>query len=208
MIDLRTNSGVLTGDVMAVIASNYVNNMLEDSRRGFYGRLKQGLYPLKAPMGYIDNGKGKVKTPDPVKAPLVKKMFELYAYGNFSVEQLRIKICELGLRGNNNKAYALSTLYATLHNPFYIGVIKIQTTGETFSAIHEPLISQKLFYLVQDKLQGKKTIPRNRLKFVFTKLLKCCCGYTLIPEKQKQFVYYRCHRKTCKETAIREDRAF
>jgi hypothetical protein len=63
-----------------------------------FGRLKQGLYPLRAPLGYRDKGKGLPKEPDPASAPLVRKAFELYASGTFNLEQLREELHRLGLR--------------------------------------------------------------------------------------------------------------
>src|SRR5437867_1631776 len=78
-LDLHSRGGRLSADIQAVVAADYIRNLREETRKGFYGRLKQGLYPLQAPVGYVDNGKGKVKTIDPIKGPLVRRAFELYA---------------------------------------------------------------------------------------------------------------------------------
>src|SRR4029077_2705893 len=78
-LDLRSRGGRLSADIQAVVAADYIRNLREETRKGFYGRLKQGLYPLAAPIGYLDRGKGKPKEPDPAKAPLVRRAFELYA---------------------------------------------------------------------------------------------------------------------------------
>ena len=57
----------------------------------------------------------------------------------------------------------LSTL---LNNEFYIGIIRIERTGEHFLGKHEPLISRRLFGEVQDVLYGRKKIqdpnPENK----------------------------------------------
>jgi site-specific DNA recombinase len=55
--------------MQAVVAAHYVRNLREEVRKGFYGRLKQGFYPLKAPIGYLDCGGGKPKAIDPVAGP-------------------------------------------------------------------------------------------------------------------------------------------
>ena len=50
-IDMQSSSGRLSADVQAVVAANYIRNLREETIKGFYGRLKQGLYPLPAPLG-------------------------------------------------------------------------------------------------------------------------------------------------------------
>src|SRR5712692_3807230 len=70
-IDLGSNEGKLTGDFLAVISSHYIRNLREEVKKGIRGRLKQGLYPLAAPIGYLDQGGGKPKIPDPVRAPFI-----------------------------------------------------------------------------------------------------------------------------------------
>ena len=80
-VNLGSNEGRLTGDFLAVIASHYIRNLREEVKKGLRGRLKQGIYPLGAPIGYLNQGGGKPKTPDPERAPLVKEAFELYGTG-------------------------------------------------------------------------------------------------------------------------------
>src|SRR5690348_10759918 len=82
-LDMNTRGGRLSADIQAVVAADYIRNLREETRKGFYGRIKQGLYPLPAPLGYLDMGKAKPKEPDPAKAPLVKKTFELYGSGRY-----------------------------------------------------------------------------------------------------------------------------
>src|SRR5437667_12710681 len=95
-LDLHSRGGRLSADIQAVVAADYIRNLREETRKGFYGRLKQGLYPLQAPLGYLDNGKGKVNTIDSVKGPLVRKAFELYATGRYSFETLGEEMHKLG----------------------------------------------------------------------------------------------------------------
>ena len=78
-LDLHTRGGRLSADIQAVVAADYIRNLREETKKGFYGRLKQGFYPLGAPIGYLDQGKAKPKVPDPERAPLVRQAFELYA---------------------------------------------------------------------------------------------------------------------------------
>ncbi|MDQ3817783.1 MAG: recombinase family protein, partial [Acidobacteriota bacterium] len=43
-LDLHSRGGRLSADIQAVVASDYIRNLREETRKGFYGRLKQGLY--------------------------------------------------------------------------------------------------------------------------------------------------------------------
>ena len=60
-LDMQTRGGRLTADLLAVIASDYIRNLRDEVKKGIRGRLKQGLYPLPAPLGYLDAGGGKPK---------------------------------------------------------------------------------------------------------------------------------------------------
>jgi DNA invertase Pin-like site-specific DNA recombinase len=84
-INLGSNEGKLTGDFLAVISAHYIRNLREEVLKGLRGRLKQGLYPFKASTGYLDQGGGKPKIPDPERAPFVRRAFELYSTGKFSL---------------------------------------------------------------------------------------------------------------------------
>src|SRR5438046_4931287 len=97
-LDLRSRGGRLSADIQAVVSADYIRNLREETRKGFYGRLKQGLYPLPAPLGYLDMGKGKLKELDPERAPLVRKAFELYGSARHNLDGLVEDLWQLGLR--------------------------------------------------------------------------------------------------------------
>jgi hypothetical protein len=97
-------------------------------------------------------------------------------------------------------------LTTLLNNPFYTGLIHIKVSGQSFLGVHEPLVSKALFQRVQDILHGKTNTRTNRHDFLFRRRLGCKgCGYTLIGETHKGFVYYRCQTHECPTTAIREE---
>jgi site-specific DNA recombinase len=205
-LDLQSRGGRLSADIQAVVAADFIRNLREETRKGFYGRLKQGLYPIPAPIGYLDRGKGKPKEIDPVKGPLVRKAFELYATGDYSLLSLREELIRLGLQNRNCMALTRNGIATLLHNPFYIGLIRIRRTNETFAGVHEPLVAKSLFDRVGLVLSGKASRRSKRNGFLFRKLLRCKnCGYSLIGERQKGHVYYRCHTRTCPRACVREE---
>jgi site-specific DNA recombinase len=205
-LDLQSRGGRLSADIQAVVAADFIRNLREETRKGFYGRLKQGLYPIPAPIGYLDRGKGKPKEIDPVKGPLVRRAFELYATGDYSLLSLREELIRLGLRNRNGMALTRNGIATLLHNPFYIGLIRIRKTNEMFAGVHEPLVAKSLFDRAGFVLSGKASRRSKRNGFLFRRLLRCKhCGYSLIGERQKGHVYYRCHTRTCPRACVRED---
>jgi site-specific DNA recombinase len=205
-LDLHSRGGRLSADIQAVVAADYIRNLREETRKGFYGRIKQGIYPLPAPVGYQDKGAGKPKEPDPSKAPLVRKTFELYATGGYSLDGLTGEMYRLGLRNRNGGKVTRNGLSIMLNNPFYMGLIRLQRTNETFAGAHRPLIGKLLFDRVQAVLAGKTNTRIQRHDLLWRRLIRCkSCGYSLIGEMQKGHIYYRCHTKTCPPTCMREE---
>jgi DNA invertase Pin-like site-specific DNA recombinase len=204
-LDLRSRGGRLAADIQAVVAADYVRNLREETLKGFYGRLKQGLMPMPAPLGYLNHGKGKRKTLDPKAAPMVHKAFELYATGAFSLDKLVEKMYDLGLRSRTGKKVGRNSMSLLLNRRFYLGEIEIKKTGQRFSGNHEPLIDPDLFGRVQEILMGRYPQRSKTHDFVFRRMLACdSCGYSLIGETHKGLIYYRCHNKKCPTTSVRE----
>ncbi|MGD1156453.1 MAG: recombinase family protein [Terriglobia bacterium] len=206
-LDLHSRGGRLSADIQAVVASDYIRNLREETRKGFYGRLKQGFYPLPAPIGYLDQGKANPKVFDPERAQLVAEAFRLYATGEYSLPSLLQELDRRGLRNRRAGKVSLNGLSRILNNPFYVGLIRIAKTGELFPGSHKPLVSKALFDRVQHILQGKTANRLVQHEFIFRRMVRCGdCGYSLIGELQKGHVYYRCHNSVCSTKTIREDR--
>lgn len=204
-LDMDTRGGRLAADIQAVIASDYIRNLRDEAKKGLYGRLKQGIYPFGAPIGYINKGGGNVKTIDPISGPLVLKAFELYATEKYNLYELAKEMYKLGLRNSNNKVVSKTTLSKILNNPFYVGVMMIK--GKSFNGNHEPLVSSYLFNQVRMILQGKTNTKSSKHSYLLRRIIKCgLCDYSLIAEGKKGHIYYRCHTKGCPTKTIREDR--
>ena len=207
-LDLTTRGGRLTGDMLAAVAADYVRNLREETKKGILGRLKQGLWPFGAPLGYINNGKGQAKTIDPVIGSLVHEAFELYATGAYTLKSLRQTLYERGLRTKRNRPISKNALTAIFNNRFYVGVLILRSTGEAFPGIHPPLISVPLFEQVQDVLTGRFRRKCGKHHFFYRGRILCRkCSLRLVGERQKGHVYYRCHSEQCKGTSFREEHA-
>ena len=207
-LDLHSRGGRLSADIQAVVAADFIRNLREETKKGFYGRLKQGLYPMPAPVGYLNCGGGKPKELDPQAAPLVRRVFELYASGHYNFEKLLGEIGTMGLSGKSGKPISRNGLSHILNNDFYSGLIRIDKTGESFIGRHQPLIPRDMFDRVQGILTGKVNTRSIQHDFLFRRRLTCkACRKTLIGETQKGHIYYRCQNSFCATTAIREENA-
>lgn len=205
-IDLRSRGGRLSADIMAVVAADYVRNLRDEVKKGFYGRLKQGVYPLPAPIGYLDRGAGKPKEIDPVVGPAIKWAFEQYATGTIGVIELSAELERRGVRSRQGTRISLNGISTILHNPFYIGLIRIKRTKEVFQGAHTPLVTKRVFDAVQDVLRGKA--PKNVFarEFTFRRFARChaCHRYLTCERKKARYVYYRCYNPRCRSSVVRE----
>ncbi len=198
-IDMNSRGGRLSADIQAVVAADFIRNLREEIRKGFYGRLKQGIYPLPAPLGYLNGGRGNLKTLDPATAPLVRQAFEIYASGRHSLRGLCEEMWRRGLRAHRaGGKMGHRAMTIMLKNSFYTGVIRVKKTGETFAGGHLPLIAKSTFDRVQQVMAGKAyTLPPQR-DFPYRRLFRCRqCQQTIIGEQHRKRVYYRCHTRGC-----------
>ena len=179
----------------------YIDNLSENIKRGHRQKLKQGLWPQMAPLGYLNNKETKQIYVDKEKSKFIKKAFEAYATGKYTLKELRKIINGLGLRGRRDKMLSVSNYQYFLQNPFYYGLIRYN--GEFFEGKHEPIIAKKLFDQVQEVMK-KKSKPQKADKmkfFLYRGLFRCGeCGFTITADKKikpsgKTYTYYYCTKK-------------
>src|ERR1035441_10221591 len=181
----------------------YVDNLSENIKRSYRQKLKNGLWPQVAPVGYLNDKKTKSIVIDPEKGPLIKKVFEAYATGNYTLSDVRKTMEDLGLKGNKGRELALSSYQYILKNNIYHGILYFG--GEFYEGKHEPLITKKLFDTCQE-VMTRKSKPRHGggLKpYVYRGLFRCAeCGCYITIETQKGHNYLKCtkiRRASCRE---------
>lgn len=205
-LDFRSRGGRLVADIQMAVASDYCRNLSIETRKGIEGRLKQGLYPFSAPIGYLDQGSGQVKIIDPARAPLIKKLFRLYLSQDHSINSLHKEARLLGLTNKSGQPISRRSIENILNNRFYCGYTRNGRTGEVYPGKHEPLISSADFERVQAIKAGRYVKRCTKHNYQFRRLVRCSlCQRVLTGEKQKGHVYYRCHRKGCLSGTVRED---
>ncbi len=183
----------------------YVDNLSENIKRGHRNKVKDGIWPQMSPLGYVNKNKRIV--PDENIAPLIKKTFEAYATGNFTLREVRDKFNELGLKRKSGKELAVSNYQKLLKNPIYTGLMLYN--GEIHEGKHEPIISKKLFDSVQEVMMRKSKPKGKGLKpFLYRGFFRCGeCGCFITTETQKGHNYLRCTKRKnpCSQKYTREE---
>jgi len=113
----------------------FVDNLRENVKRGLRQKIRNGVWPGWAPVGYLNNHKTRMIDVDREKSNKVKKLFQLYATGGYTLKSLANWCKEKGLRGNLGKEIAVSNVQKILTNPFYIGLMKYK--GEIFEGLNQ-----------------------------------------------------------------------
>ena len=185
----------------------YVDNLSENIKRGIRQKLRNGIWPAWAPIGYLNDKANRCIVPDPVKAPLVRKAFQLYATGNFPLAEVRNRINPLGLIGKKNKPLSISNYQVILKNPVYYGMMRFN--DELHEGKHEPIISKRLFDQVQAVMDRKSKPKTPQLKpYRYRGVFHCgSCGCFITTETQKGNDYLRCTKRKgpCNERYVRAD---
>lgn len=201
----------LNWDIRVAMAKNYADNLSEEVRKGKTEKIEQGWYPGSAPLGYKSvegmGTKRKIHVVDEEAAKFIKKSFELFVTGNYSLETLTERMNADGMRNKQGRKIVKSRMHEILRNPFYYGAFqwngKVYTNGK-----HEPIISKELFTRVQQTLSRKPDAKYSKHFYMLKGLVRCeeCQGSISWFEK-KGHIYGRCnHHRECSQSKCgRED---
>ena len=168
---------------------------------------REGRWVASAPSGYSlkKDERNKTILVKNEKAKLVVMAYELYASGNYHLEEVRRIMNKKGLN------IGRSQFWNFLRNPIYIGKIVIKAYGneeeEIVDGIHEAIVSKELFHKVQDvadsKARAKTRMKKVNSTFPLRGHLICPkCNKVLTASQSKgnggQYSYYHC-QSGCKE---------
>ena len=181
---------------------------VENDRRAlnvFYGMRrarKEGRYMGLAPVAYInkteENGKKYIAPLEP-DASILRWAFEEIAKGIFNTEQIWKLAKEKGLKCSKN------AFWQVIRNPLYCGKIFIPQFKDEESRFvkgqHRAIISEELYYEVQDILDGRGRKYRPKVKTLDDFPMR---GFLICPEceklltgskskgRTKYYSYYHC----------------
>jgi site-specific DNA recombinase len=142
-------------DFCVLGAKSYVMQLSENVKRSIDYKIKKGEWYGPAPLGYLnqrDERGNSIIVTDPIRAPIVQRMFADYASGAFTLGDMQRRCKVWGLRSKADKELSKSSLYRMVQNPFYYGEMLIK--GEIMEHCHEPLITRAVWNDCQDVLKG------------------------------------------------------
>ena len=214
----NTPQGKFTLSMAFVQSKYYVDSLSENTKRGLRQKVRNGIFPSLAPIGYINDSRTKTIVVERKKAKTLKRMFEKYAKGNQRLEDISHFLAKAGIVSRSGKPISKTRVAFVLANPFYVGLFKYG--GEIYEGKHEPIIAKKLFDEVQEVLKQRGQ-PERKAKNepqAYCGLIRCTsCGMMITGEhkfkRQKngnvhEYTYYRCTKKNksirCPESAVRQ----
>lgn len=181
-------------DIEVVLAKKYIGNLSEEVKKGQKEKIAQGWLPTKPPLGYKTIGEKGHKTHEieETKSRFVKRMFELYGSGLYSLESLRQLLAKEGLRSRGGSLLSKSRTAEILGDPFYVG--KVRWNGKVYPGKQEALVSNELFEAVQRILKGKTAPSKTKHFYLLSGFVRCeDCGGLITWERQKKTVYGHCN---------------
>ena len=195
--------------IKVLMAKNYIDNLLEEVKKGQKEKAEQGHFPSFAPYGYKNNRDTKLIEVDAEKSLLIKHAFELYATREYSLDTLREKLYQDGfLYQPSTKRVPRGTLEKLLKNQIFMG--DFYWADKYYKGKHTPIITTELFEKVQSILDDKSKGQRTTRDFQFTGLLNCAvCGKAITAEiKKGKYIYYHCANMQCEQRSknIREEK--
>jgi site-specific DNA recombinase len=206
--------------IKVLMAKNYIDNLSEEARKGMQEKAEQGIWPTKSPLGYrnVSGSDGKkIIAVDPEVAPIVSKLFEWYATGQYALKEVAQKARDAGfIYRRTGASVPVSAVHSILRNRLYTG--QFEWNGKLFQGRHQPLISVELWERVQGVLDGRNVSKAKRGKhdLAFSGLIACAkCGCSVVGEVKKQrYVYYHCtgyadkclgNPASCRRSYVREE---
>ncbi len=205
----------LVQGILASVDAYFSRDNSRKTKKGMRRKFEEGWYPSWAPLGYKNvkdeiSGRNVIAV-DEYTAPLIRKAFELYATGNYSLRALKDELSKLGLRGRKGNKLSESSLQRILTNPFYYGLMR--WSGMEKMGKHKPLISKKLFDRVQYVLASHRDflIRERKYNFLLRGIVWCevhnrrlvAEWHNIKSSKRKRIGYYHCtHRGGCKGSYI------
>jgi site-specific DNA recombinase len=210
-----TATGKLMEGVLAAFAQ-FDNDVRSDrSRVGMRTALEAGRWTFRAPLGYLSSTRRGEKSlvPDPERAALIQRAFELFATGRYSQQQVLDDVTSRGLRGRHGRPLVKQMMHSILRSPMYIGLMNAPKFGVIGKrGDFDPLVSEKTFYRVQGILTGRvgATGPRLRNKpdFPLRAFVRCeTCGRGLTSSWSKsgtgkKYPYYHCRSGFCRAVNV------
>jgi DNA invertase Pin-like site-specific DNA recombinase len=214
----KSSSGALHMDIDGMFAQHHSRVTSEKVKLNIRNQREKGICTSKAPVGYLNLGRMDNKPFDPIRAPIIKELFEKYATDNYSLAELthwaikqgftmspmrRKRTVEEKQKEEESDTQteitpvahipSRSSIHKILSSPFYLGKIKGNDGVFIKSNSHGSLVSEETFTQVQ-KILNKKNVSvkySSELFYPYRGLIRCGeCKRVYTPYIKKSIQYY------------------
>ncbi len=214
---------VILESVLEGMAEYYSLQLSQNIRRGNRENAKKCKFAGgRVPLGYkLSSDQHFVIDPD--AAPLVRRIYAMYAEGQ-TIPEIIGQLNKEGLHTGMGRTFTKNSLRTILKNEKYIGVFLWKPGTEEEIRIEDgvpTIVDKDIYYRVQKLLQANKAAPAakwSKAEYLLTNKLFCgCCGARAIGESGTgksgaTYNYYLCsnrknHKREtgCTSKAIRQD---
>jgi len=208
-VNTSTANGRFFVRMLTVLSQLEIEIVSERTKFGLNGAIKSGHLPGKAPLGYKKENKKTVI--DPLTAPIIKRVFDLYIQGK-SYQQISNIFNEEKVL---NKTWYDTHIENIINNKIYMGDYvqysfihkKIGKEPITYMDVVDPIVPRYIWEECQNqKEKNQRTYTRDRVYTFFQKILCPECGKIMKCKgaggKKKNYIYYNCEH--CRIN-VRED---
>jgi site-specific DNA recombinase len=180
------------------MANQFSNDLSKMTERGIKDKIRMGLAPIKAPIGYY-NDKMKPKglkdiQIDTKRFAKVRKMWELLLSHRYTPAYIyKIASKEWGLKHRNGGLLSRTQTYELFRNIFYTGNFLYK--GEAHCGKHQQMITMAEFETAQKILNLRGKDGNKKHKSTFTGILRCPCKGSITATVKPRMICPKCHYK-------------
>lgn len=217
-INTTNANGKMISRILTSVSQQEIERTSERTKVGLEGAIKSG-HLTKVPFGYkrdVDGFDKKKVIIDPITAPIVKRIFEIYLEG-CSYQEIADKV---------NEEYPLLCPKMTIKR------LETITANETYAGLHrfnkkeeargrgksrilenvvEPIIDLETLEKAKQRKNENQSIHRHKLIYLFMRKIKCpncnkeiLGGTHSVGRHGGKYKYYHCNR--CKTTGLLSER--
>jgi site-specific DNA recombinase len=196
--DTGSPAGRMMLQMLGVFAEFEHATIVDRVTAGPERRVREGKWMSgRTPYGYTrQNG---LLLPDPVKAPIVRRIFHLYADRKLGTTGIARTLETEGAPAPRKHGWSPNALQLILANPAYQGLVR--WNGQTHPGLHQPLVDVETFAKAQAILRRRHedaSLRRgNPTDFLLSGLIRCHhCGRAYVGTsahgRSGRYTYYAC----------------
>jgi len=134
----NTPQGKFSLSMAFVQSKYYVDSLSENTKRGLRQKVRMGIFPSQAPIGYINDSRTKTIVVEKKKSRVIRLAFERYTKGNQRLEDIANFLAKNGISTRSGKRISKTRVAYILANPFCVGLFNY--AKELHEGKHEPII--------------------------------------------------------------------